>query len=345
MSHSLDCSLFSLLPQKQLPWKQFLFSSCLQAIAVLSIVVAGLLKPEVLLLKTNYQFTRLVDPPPFVGREKSHLPATKPQVSLSSTVPKPAPVLVVRRELTPTLRPNPVLEAPTVKFQNPEMVLPSTPAVAPRLLAKTDNSSTGSPKVPTIVKARRLVQTGGFGDPNGVPAKAGNRVANIAELGSFDLPNGGGKGNGTGGAKGSQGVVASVGFGSGVATGGSDHGASRLGGVEQGGFGDANASAASGQAKAASSTSRDMVPAEILFKPNPVYTEEARKLHIEGEVLLEVVFQTSGTIDVLRVVHGLGHGLDESAIQAAQNIRFKPAMRDGQPATSSGILHVVFQLA
>jgi TonB family protein len=88
-----------------------------------------------------------------------------------------------------------------------------------------------------------------------------------------------------------------------------------------------------------------MVPAEILFKPNPVYTEEARKLHIEGEVLLEVVFQTSGTIDVLRVVHGLGHGLDESAIQAAQNIRFKPAMRDGQPATSSGILHVVFQLA
>ena len=47
-----------------------------------------------------------------------------------------------------------------------------------------------------------------------------------------------------------------------------------------------------------------VVPAEITFKPTPVYTEEARKLHIEGEVLLEVVFEASGKLRVQRVIRG-----------------------------------------
>jgi TonB family protein len=86
-------------------------------------------------------------------------------------------------------------------------------------------------------------------------------------------------------------------------------------------------------------------PAEILSKPIPAYTEEARKLHIEGEVLLEVVFEGSGAIRVVRVIHGLGHGLDEAAIKAAQQIRFTPAQRDGQPVDFNGVLHITFQLA
>jgi hypothetical protein len=45
------------------------------------------------------------------------------------------------------------------------------------------------------------------------------------------------------------------------------------------------------------------------------------------------------------VVRGLGHGLDEAAIAAANKIRFKPALRDGQPADSTAIVHVTFQLA
>jgi TonB family protein len=88
-----------------------------------------------------------------------------------------------------------------------------------------------------------------------------------------------------------------------------------------------------------------MVPAEILMKPTPVYTDEARKLRIEGEVLLDVVFESSGKLQVVRVIRGLGHGLDEAAIRAAEQIRFKPAMRDGRPADSTAVLHIVFQLA
>ena len=87
------------------------------------------------------------------------------------------------------------------------------------------------------------------------------------------------------------------------------------------------------------------LPAEILAKPNPIYTDEARKLRIEGEVLLEVVFESSGKLHVVRVVRGLGHGLDEAAVHAAEQIRFRPAVRDGQSADSTAILHIIFQLA
>ena len=84
---------------------------------------------------------------------------------------------------------------------------------------------------------------------------------------------------------------------------------------------------------------------EITFKPNPVYTEEARSLKLEGEVLLDVNFSANGTLHVNRVVRGLGHGLDEAAIAAANKIRFKPALRAGQPVDSTAVVHVTFQMA
>lgn len=86
-------------------------------------------------------------------------------------------------------------------------------------------------------------------------------------------------------------------------------------------------------------------PVEILSKPKPAYTEEAQKLHVEGEVELEVVFTADGRIRVLRVVRGLGHGLDEAAVAAASQIRFQPARRDGVPVDHQAVLRVVFQLA
>jgi TonB family protein len=86
-------------------------------------------------------------------------------------------------------------------------------------------------------------------------------------------------------------------------------------------------------------------PVEILSKPRPVYTEEARRQRIEGEVLLQILFAASGQVRVLGTVRGLGHGLDESAIAAAGAIRFRPAEREGVAADSTAIVHIVFQLA
>lgn len=86
-------------------------------------------------------------------------------------------------------------------------------------------------------------------------------------------------------------------------------------------------------------------PVEILSKPKPLYTEEARGRRIEGEVLLQVLFAASGQVHVLATVRGLGYGLDESAVAAAEAIHFRPAERAGMAADSTAVVHIVFQLA
>lgn len=98
-------------------------------------------------------------------------------------------------------------------------------------------------------------------------------------------------------------------------------------------------------AKAAAPPPVRLIPVEVLSKPNPAYTDEARQLKIEGEVLLEVNFSATGSLTVVRVVRGLGYGLDEAAIQAARQIKFKPAQDGGRPVDSRATVHIVFRLA
>ncbi len=109
---------------------------------------------------------------------------------------------------------------PTVSI-TPKKIEPlpfNSAPVIPKQAVKVNVFSAGSSATPTIARAPSQVQTGGFGDPNGIPAKGNSgKPANIAALGSFDLPSGPGSGNGTGGAKGVPGVVASTGFGNGAA--------------------------------------------------------------------------------------------------------------------------------
>jgi TonB family protein len=130
-----------------------------------------------------------------------------------------------------------------------------------------------------------------------------------------------------------------------VATGGNGDGRSngRGNAVATGGFGQQEL--AHGGPKPQVNDNAPTTPVEILFKPNPTYTEEARALRLEGEVLLEVSFAANGQLHVNRVVRGLGHGLDEAAVAAANRMRFKPAQRNGQAVDSTAVVHVVFQLA
>ena len=136
-----------------------------------------------------------------------------------------------------------------------------------------------------------------------------------------------------------RGTVASAGFGNGVATPVSS---GPKGTVASAGFGEMPTSSGP---RARAETKPAVTPVEILFKPRPVYTEEARKLRVEGEVLLEVMFTASGELKVQKVVRSLGHGLDEAALHAAERIRFKPASRDGQPYDSVALVHINFELA
>jgi TonB family protein len=342
--HSDESILFSSLPKWQTPWHEFLVSYGVEAVVILILAWIPVLHPEVLEgPKKDYHAIELVPTPV----PENHEPQRQlPRPVFEAKVDPPASAL---RLPAPQPQPKPKVEvapAPEVKIAEKKLdPLPASAPVIPKQIVRTNVFSTGSSAPQTIVRAPDKVQTGGFGDPNGVPARTTQtRAVNIAQSGGFDTPTGPGYGNGTGGANGARGVVASTGFGSGVATGNSS--ASQRASVHQAGFGDADVAAPpTVQSRPAPQAAAKMVPAEIISKPVPNYTPEARAQRIEGEVLLEVVFEASGTLRVLRVVRGLGHGLDEAATRAAEQIRFKPALRDGQPSDSTAVVHIIFQLA
>ena len=336
-----------LLPEPRTRWERFVFSYGVQAALVVLIVVVAILNPDSMVLPDHdYHFVSLVSTPPPVPHTPQpvkNFPVPAPKITEPVT-PRPE-AMRVPQELVAKKPPVPEEQAPKVTLAASKEMLPDVKPTIPRAPVKTNVFTTGSSATPTIAAAPAKVQTGGFGDPNGVPASDphGHPVT-IAQAGSFDMPNGPGSGNGTGGSHGVRGVVASTGFGNGVATGTGTGVSASHGAVRQGGFGDADVVAAQPRTKSAEAVVKTL-PAEITFKPRPVYTDEGRKLKIEGEVLLDVVFTADGQIHIVKVVQGLGHGLDESAIKAAEKIQFKPALKDGHPADFEGVLHIMFQLA
>src|SRR5262249_47843572 len=168
------------------------------------------------------------------------------------------------------------------------------------------------------------------------------RAANMNALGSPALPGGPGYGNGTGGDKGIRGTVQSTGFGNGTAV--PPTGGGKKGSVQTSGFGDQSVAADAPKKKAASAESATTL-VDIREKPKPEYTAEGRSLRLEGDVVIELVFLANGTVQISRVVSGLGHGLDEAAAKAAKQIKFKPAKREGQPVDFPARVRIEFRLA
>jgi len=74
--------------------------------------------------------------------------------------------------------------------------------------------------------------------------------------------------------------------------------------------------------------SADITPPTVLSRVEPQYSEEARRARCHGTVALEAVVKRDGTVDILRVVRGLGFGLDENAVQALKQWRFKPGTKN-----------------
>ena len=337
-----------LLPEPRARWQKFVFSYGVQSLILTFVVVSAVLHPEMLEIPLrDYHFVNLVNNPPPVPQKPAPV-RNFPPPKVAEVVPPRPEALRVPKELTPPKKVQvPEVQPPKVELAAKLDRIPDSKPVMPKQLVRTNVFSTGSSATPTMAADPKKVQTGGIGDPNGVPARENRgHAVTIAQLGSFDMPAGPGYGNGTGGSKGARGVVASAGFGNGVATGdNSGRVSASRGTVRQGGFGDADVVAPSQSKSKAAEPVAKTIPAEITFKPRPAYTEEGRRLKVEGEVLIEVVFTATGQVRVQRVVQGLGHGLDESAIQAAQKIQFKPALKDGQPSDFQAVLHIVFQLA
>jgi TonB family protein len=213
----------------------------------------------------------------------------------------------------------------------------------PKEEVKVNNLNSGSAAPATVVAPLNKVQTGGFGDTTGLPGKGDpNKTTNVNRLGSPALPGGPGYGNGTGGDKGIRGTVASTGFGNGVAN--PPEGGGKRGTIQNTGFADQSAAAEAPKKKAAAADAGSGT-VSILDKPKPEYTAEGRSLKIEGDVVLDVVFLANGSVQVSRVVSGLGHGLDEAAARAAQQIKFKPAKRDNEAVDFPARVRIEFRLA
>ena len=337
-----------LLPERKINKRAVATAYGLVALVLLIVINLELLMPERLQLR-QYHVTELIPMPSLRPEPEPIKLATQAKPKLLAAVKLPVfeqPKLIMPKELRREA-PQPV-EAPKVVVNNfaPPQLKLTAGGARPQLVHTGDFSPTGSSQTPTVNAAIEKVQTGGFGDPNGL-AGTGKQGAKLyaAQTGGFDMPAGPGQGNGSGGAKGIKGTVASADFGNGVATSGKGDGRSNGKGlVATAGFGSEQV-VHQGPKIAQQESGPATSPVEITFKPNPVYTEEARSLKLEGEVLLEVSFSGNGTLHVNRVVRGLGHGLDEAAIAAASKIRFKPALRYGTPVDSTAVVHVTFQLA
>ncbi len=161
--------------------------------------------------------------------------------------------------------------------------------------------------------------------PENASLPIGDITAPLSEVPSSGPGSGGGigKGRGTG-----------LGSGNGPGAGTGDNGG--LGNGHDGGIGDSTGPFHGGG---------DLTAPEILYKPTPHYTEDARKARTEGIVLLEVLIRANGTVDQFRIIRGLGHGLDESAIQTiATQWKFRPARYHGVPVDYPASIEVTFRL-
>jgi TonB family protein len=346
----------STLPERKLSFGALATSTVLQICVAAALVMLPVFFPQQMMTKIAYEVvpiapvrTEVLLPPkqqPVIVAKAE--PAPKP----AEIAPPPPPTHVARLIVPHSLVPPKVKPVQVASPDLPQInqtlaeakfEAPTPGPARPREPVKTGLMTSGSAAVATVNLPVSKVQTGGFGDPDGLPNENNPGRVSINHLGSPALPTGPGYGNGTGGANGVRGTVASAGFGNGVAIP-PPGGSGPRGEVKSGGFAAATVTSDVPKAKSTEDTSA-VQSVVILEKPNPVYTEEARKLGLEGEVLVEVVFPASGPVRIVRVSKGLGHGLDEAAISAAQRIRFKPATQSGQPVDFPATVHIEFQLA
>jgi len=89
---------------------------------------------------------------------------------------------------------------------------------------------------------------------------------------------------------------------------------------------------------------RNVTPPRAIFQPNPEYSEQARKKKIHGVVVLSLTVTVDGTVRDIKVVNGLGYGLDEKAVQAVSRWKFNPALKDGEPIDKEITVEVDFHL-
>lgn len=364
----LNHANLGLLPKEEGRFGSFGIAAIVNIVIVILLVVLTVNQVHEAQVHRQEQLTYLApQPKPYIP------PVPKIKMPPIPPLPKEEP------KITP---PKPVIEPPKVELPKIAAKAPALPAPAPRPVVTPPKPILGafkSPQAPAQQAPKvAAAQAAGFGAPTGVHSNPdANKPSQLATVGAFGAaatenqgaasrrgavsttgfgsgapagsPNGSargvvastgfGSGSQPAGQPGGHGTVASTGFGAGSQPGGTPGG---HGTIASTGFGQSHSPAGSPVSRPQESA---VTPIVVLAKPLPQYTAEARADHIEGDVTLEVRFTADGRVEVLRVVSGLGHGLDEQARLAAERIRFKPATRDGKAVDQVSVIHVAFQLA
>lgn len=69
----------------------------------------------------------------------------------------------------------------------------------------------------------------------------------------------------------------------------------------------------------------------FIYTVKPEFSQEAKTAKIAGKVTVNLIVDQNGMPTNLRIFRGIGHGLDENAVEAVSKYRFKPAMEHGKP--------------
>ena len=351
----LNRANFGLLEEPKGRWRSFGVSMGVNGSIVVLLLLFAAAKIHQAQVKRD--MTQLIVPVDLPKPIKPPVPKVKIVAPPVQLMAKLEPPKIETPKLAEPEPPKPVkLDVP-----KPMPVIPPAPpkAVAPPPAPKVGLFASAKPTEVANNQTKPTPQTGGFGDPVGAKTNPNSTHSALAAAGSFSQATG--ANTGAGAAR--KGVVQGVGFGSGVVNGvagGTSHGTvasagfsngvvgGTPGGTGHGTVGSAGFNTAGGGKAvqvAAAPTEPAFTPPVVISEPRAQYTAEAQQQHVEGEVTLQVRFMASGQVEVLRVVSGLGHGLDEQAKHVAENIRFKPAQKNGQPVDHTTLIHITFQLA
>jgi len=285
-----------------------------QALLLVSLLFVTVRVHQSPIALVSYRVTNLVSYEPLVLHENQA--ATRPVLVRSKPPRESKPVLeskpIIESRTLATLVVTPQVR--TIREHKPSEPEPTAPA------PKLDSKMPLMPAAPTS----QIVAVGTFSHDSPVAAPVA-KLAATNQSGGFGNAAGNGSGHNYGTGAATPNVVMTSGFGNGA--------------IDPLNSGSLHAKAGSRQPSNGANA-----PVEITFKPKPDYTAEGRKQKINGEVRLEVLFKSDGRAHVVRVLQGLGYGLDEQAVKAAEQIKFTPALREGQPVDSTALVHIIFEL-
>jgi TonB family protein len=343
---------FGLLPEPERNPITFLTSGIINAaILVLLILLGTFAHHEIEIRKMEAtEITFPTTPPPDI-KIKVKLP---PPPKIKMPEPPKIAKLEAPKINMPKVEPKPEVKMPVIKEA---MTMPKVAAAKPAVvLAPQPKAALAAAAAPALTPQQHpSVTPVHLGDLNGVtPNPNATRPATVAAMGN---PYGGLQGK----AEVPRGVVGSTGFGNSTRSGSS---AGTMGKVASAGIPGGNGTASTGgyQGKvgaagipgmsAQTSSTTSSVPQEAKTTPpvllshgEPEYTSEARQMKIQGDVVLRVTITTSGQMIVHNVIHGLGHGLDESAMRTAPTYKFRPATQNGQAVEYTTNIIIKFQTA